>query len=860
MAVLGYDPGGTADDWGATTTAGVSNLRAYRPDPMTTNGWGYAMVCEVGRRSGQGNPTISMAVYDSGDDLFERTDSFEVSTVMEDIAGGVRVEEPLRSCIKLRNGNVYPQMILGTAAPYGHGMIAAAKISRDDEKFYFRNVATQPPPDPMGWTSSANNGWLAVATLYEPNVPPDKPDSGFEPDDGATGVSTTPTFKAFFRDDNELVPGFEVGEADVMDQYRIQIATSADSDTIIFDSNWVNANTTERDNRQFNYSYDDTPLSGTRYWRCAVRDDFGEASPYSNWLSFTVGGGAVTVPSPNPTGKQLTRTPSPFDFRWNHSGGLSTNAVKLRIKSGGTVIKESATITKTVAPNSNGSITWAESAFSQLPLGMVGSYSVQGRDTTGLWSSWGPDASFSVDAAPGVPIVSSPAGTTVNSLPEFLAYVTDADDVAASLTVTMELMNASGTVLFSRTMSHIGNNWFRYQALAGDGLVSGTSYWWTAYAFDGTFYSGGRTTSASAIRAGSEDFTYLIMTAPALVFPIGNQEINTTRPRYDWTFAGVQVKFRVVVWDLTTLDANGNYDTVYDSGIIVQSGETHQQPSTSDSLPDDHRLRWKVTIWDNLGNIVESQPADFDVELDEAPTLAASIGVHTVAQDDVGTAVKISWSQSTHEGFSQYIIRRWPDEDTILDIDDPFGRKHHRIAEISDVESTNFIDHPSFGVTWFYSVRQEVTTPAGDTVSSPATVLEIQIDFDGVVICDVAHCADKRAVLRGRETRTIPRIKPRKYVAAWGDEKPTAFDTDYFAREPEATYVFYSENPAVIENGLKDLDRMFKDGGPLLYRDGRSKLMLGEMDEYREIDPPGGMLRRAFIRFKQTAAQFVFDT
>lgn len=855
MSNYGYAPSGNPADWGATGTL-TSNLRAYRPDPMTQHGWGWRMHGIVGKRLGGSAPTVTMAVYDSGDDLFERTDSFTVNTVMEDFTGGAEYTENLHSCIKMRQGGVYPQALLATVAALGHGMIAAAKINADDEKFYTRNVSSQPPPDPMGWTNSSTEGHIAVWTEYEPNVPPDIPDSGFEPDPGETGVATQPVFEAFFRDDNEIVGPFGLGEADTMSQFQIQIGPGFTGSSVDFDSQWVNATTTEKNDRKFNYQYNGPALSGQNRWRCRVKDDFGAASGYSDWIPFTVGGGSVTIPTPDPSGKQLTRQPSPFRFRWNHTGGLSTNAVQVRIKQGSSVIRTSGTIASVLAPGANGSVAWVSTGFDDLPVGLgtvVGaSYSVRGRDSAGNWSDYSPDSPFTVDAAPSVPSQLWPDGQTVNELPELLCYVTDADDVAGSLNVQAEVLDESGTELFQRTMTHQGNNWFAYQIVPADGLVSGNEYSWKSFAGDGTFFSGGG--SGSAVRSPQAPFDYFAGVTPQLVFPIGNQEVNTTRPVYDWSFAGTQVKFRVYVWNPVTMAE------VYDSGIRTQSASFHTQPANY--LSNDKRNRWQVTVWDTLNIPTTSSPEDFSVELDDVPQISfIEVGLHTVSQDDVATSVKISFGQTTYDqsNFKRYIINRRFARDTIFDVDDPFGEKVHRIAEITDPAETAFIDHPPFGVTIFYSVRQEVEVN-GATYEGESISAETRLDFDGVVICDAAHCADKRAIFRGREDRTISHVREAKWVAGWGERLPTRFRTNFWGREVDTEYVLYSEDPEVIEHTLLDLDRMDIDGGPLIYRDGRGKYLFGEIDDYDEIDPSGGLLRRVQLLFKQSAARLTGAT
>ena len=60
-------------------------------------------------------------------------------------------------------------------------------------------------------------------------------------------------------------------------------------------------------------------------------------------------------------------------------------------------------------------------------------------------------------------------------------------------------------------------------------------------------------------------------------------------------------------------------ELVCDSGTITQSATYHTQPANY--LDNDVRYRWQVPVWDNLNTPTTMAPEDFDVEIDDVPTL-----------------------------------------------------------------------------------------------------------------------------------------------------------------------------------------------------------------------------------------------
>jgi hypothetical protein len=452
MATYGYRPSAAAQGV-AYGDDNSNNYLAYVPDAMTENGWAYSMGVAIGPRVGGDPITVLMNIHDPGDNpvgVRQSTATFVASSpVVVDASNtaSAKYTANLPSEVQLRSGSKYPLSVHAINGLFAVGMIEAnAYPGKDNYLLYWKSDSTHPSADPMNPASSRYEGHLAIWINYETNVPPDEP-TILSPATGATVSSLFPTLSGNFSDDNESLPGGI--SADELDQFQLEVRRVSDNHLM-----WTiqdDSTSAERIARAFSRVYDGEALvSGIQYkWRCRVFDRFGSASAYSDYQTFTPGSSSVSVSAGTPTGKQETQTPGPFTGVWTHTGGLSTNAVRVRIRNRvtGATVRQigstgTGTVAKTVAPGGTISVTWAElvtaataTYWANLPWGGDYVYEIQGRDTANVWSGWStPTRAFTVNAAPAVPTNLQPNYTVPpqTSRPLLTATVTDNDDTSAT--------------------------------------------------------------------------------------------------------------------------------------------------------------------------------------------------------------------------------------------------------------------------------------------------------------------------------------------------------------------------------------------------------------------------------------------
>lgn len=444
MATYGYHPSGAAQN-AAEGGDNVNNYLAYVPDPMTQDGWAYSMGVAIGPDHSGETLTVALSIHDANPNpggIRQTSGTFTPNVVVVNAAGtsGAKYTAALPAEVMMHNGIAYALSSAAYGCTHVIGMIAAdAYPGRDNYLFYTGSDSSLPPADPHNYYKTSFEGHFAIWVNFEPNVPPDKPVT-LSPVNGSTPSSLTPTFSGNFSDDNETLPGGI--DADELSTFKIEVRRVSDGALMwSLDDDSVSA---ERSARAFSRVYDGTALaSGVQYrWRCLVRDRFGSASVYSDWQYFTPGASSVSVAAGSPSGKQETQTPGPFTGVWTHTGGLSTNAVRVRIKNrvSGAIVRQlgssgTGTIAKTVAPGGTISITWGETAFAALPWGGDYVYEIQGRDTANNWSGWSsPTRAFTVNAAPSTPTNLAPNETVPpkTSYPLLTATVSDLDDTPAT--------------------------------------------------------------------------------------------------------------------------------------------------------------------------------------------------------------------------------------------------------------------------------------------------------------------------------------------------------------------------------------------------------------------------------------------
>lgn len=450
-------------------------------------------------------------------------------------------------------------------AAAGIAMYQASAINQPNEQFYRKSI-TGTTLVTAASSSASNQGQLAIQLDGVYNSAPNRPGAGVIT---AGGTTQRPTIKNTFSDPDESVNGVAY---DRLETYRVEVWWGG-----VRRSNDVyTATTAER-----NGKYSERQVAPSIPWDTPFtinvfhRDRAGAESAGRTYSGTIFSGASIDTPT-SPTGF-VTNPANPGNIvaKYTSSGGVSANAVRVRlVNSAGSPIKTSGIIAKSVAPNANATVTWAESGFGTQPNDAALGVQMQARDTNGNWSQWSGATWIATNAAPDVPIIESPtAGAASPTLPELKAFGNDIDGNNGQRNVGQvlycEILNASDVVLGTITatwIDWIAGKWTVTPAmLTSSGLITGHgTYKHRWYAYDGFLYSGGATTAAGAARSVSRSFVYAAVPSVTITGPAS--PVSTSQPAITWTCPG-QTHWRVRGYDGARL--------VYDTGQQSGSALTH---------------------------------------------------------------------------------------------------------------------------------------------------------------------------------------------------------------------------------------------------------------------------------------------
>lgn len=807
---LGRYKTGAENDFGIV---GTDTIRASVYDAAAVDCW----VVKFGGRVGKYTATAPTARYvlhksNSGtqpDGLLGYGPQFTPNTSMQDASGGAVYRTdvnsnngtgPSNSAIPVAAGVIVALSAHAKGAQLGHGMVAAADISKPNEQFFERSWGTNAPPDPFGGASIGVQGWMQLWAEGWQNVAPEAP-ANVAPSGDIT--SLTPTITGEFRDKNGNYgsdSGLGVDTGDWMTGAQVQVRRK--SDAVSFWDNTYAVTTGERDAEVSSVVYAGTTLvRGTVYQvRVRHKDFFGTWGAWSDWQDFTPSAQGTVTLAGTPTGKTNSLTPA-FAFSWTHQTGLSTNAAIVRLYKDGVLVATSGTIAITVANNASGSIPWASTGFATLEPGRNHSYDVQARDTGNVWSAFSGKRAFSTDAAPGIPTSLSPANNVVlssSARPVLTCVAADADDVAAAMTVKARIKNNAGAVLQTRVMTYVAGSsppQWTYTTVAGDFNTVGT-YKWDAYSYDGFLYSGGQTVEANATKSPEAVFQWLAVPSVTITAPTSGSTITTDRPVVTWTVSA-QTKYQVDFY------VAGTGTLIFSTGLVTDSvARSYQIPSGY--LHNGNAIDIKVTV-ENAS--LQGSAVASNVTLTYAtPASPARLTATAVAigDDPIPSAVQLDWDDYSGTAFASYVVER-------SDLAVP-------LVKILSAGQSSYVDyHAPVGVEVEYRVR--VTELRGtDEVSSAASVVTVKVDLRGMALVSAANPAALRFVVRGWKARAFAVQGEEAEYLTWGGDAPTAVASPQSWLEGSVSVLLAEDegDPAELKAALEAIGR---DGGVISYRD-----------------------------------------
>jgi hypothetical protein len=767
VVYIGRPQGSAVTDTG---TLGEDVMRASSFGKTTKNLWLRRIGARIGSYSG-GTKDYRLVAYQTGADhvptnRLALVGLHSISTVMTSATEGAYVEwdidtaddGPTNLAEPIYSGTYIALAIEhDTAGLLGHGMVQRADPafpSGQDDQFRDKTgVAT--PPTSFGSYTPSTQGVMSIYALCHENDAPEVPINR-----SIANLDTlTPTFSADFRDNNGAFGGVN-DSGDYMRTYRIQVR-DASSGTLIWNPAPFSASSGERAANHFSRIYAGTTLTrGNAYeWRTLVTDHFAASSDWSTWLSFTIPAGGTVTAGPTPTGKQDTFTPGPFTGKWTHATSLAMTHVQVRIKRSGTVVRASgdidiADVASSASPGTTFSTTWASTGFANLPSGSY-TFELRGKASDTNYSGWSNGIAFTVDYAPSVPTFLHPDKTVVTTYPFITVLVNDTDDTTGTgLIVKVEIMDATGTVLQTRTMTPLGaftaEANFGYQTVAADVPAFGV-YRYRAYAFDGFLYSGGTTVEASAQRSIEATFTYADGPDITAMSPAEGGTVIVGNPTFTWTCTTqTQFKLRLYNGGVLIFQTNGGaWANSTQQSYTIASGYIHNADN----------LRWEIEVGDSLG-LTAVSTANFTVAFTPPADVAGfQVVPMAIGTDPWPTALRGDWEQSLEVGFVAYAIYR-------SDLTDP-------LFYFTSVYDTAFLDFtPVSGFDYVYTVKviAEVGT---DEISSLGVQAEGRVDLGGIVISSVLDPQTVRTALASVQSQDHTRQGTESTYKRWGDSAPS---------------------------------------------------------------------------------------
>lgn len=815
-------------DWGFISPG---QMRGVTFDKAPSHMWVYQFGIWAGKNTNESasNVTARMALYATASlnpaDRLGYSTAFTVSTPMVDQTQGAEHTANIAAidvaaesgavlkAIPVSSGYNYTLAVLGTGGYLSHGMIAAASINAENEKFYNRTGLGQPPPASFGAYTSTNEGHVAMWVAADANSAPSTPN--FREPVGSV-LSTTPTFRARFNDANQ-------NRGDYLNQYRIQVRRKSDGSS--FWNATFEATSDERTPEADGYMYmgraygGTTLVRGTAYeWRVQMSDHFGAWSPWSTWLEFTPSAlGTVTLDG-MPNGKIETNTPD-FQGRWTHQTGTTMKRVKVRIwnAAGTTVLQNGADfdiadVASSAAPGTLFTLPWANAGLNPLAWGTGYQYEIQGYDGT-QWSPWSTKRTFKTNAAPSVPSGLSPSNSiATSSYPLLTASFSDADDsVSTGLTGFARIKDSTGTVLFTRAMAYNATTkWWEYQTTATD-LATYATYKWDAYSYDGTLYSGAKTSAATATKSTEATFVYAQGPVVNVTSPLDGATVATSSFTVTWDAVPNQVNYAISVSD-------ANYQLVYHSGVIASAANAHVVPSgyLRNNTP------YMIVVGVEDTNALIGNSFIIDITVAYPPTdMPANFTADPVniGSDIWNSAIRLNWEPT------EYATDIWQNYTITRTAGTGANAERVILARITSPTQTTFTDYvPASGVEYTYQITQTIMTGLDMLESAPATA-SASVQLGGVVLVSVTDPTVLRTNLRYTNEREFGRVTNESVYEPVSGAKPTTVRSRTYYRLPTFDFQIFPDRVSTAHTRRVELEAIDEDGGTYCYRDNHGRKM-----------------------------------
>jgi hypothetical protein len=860
MPTFGRKPSG--NDIGVGHVA-AGQIRGTIAGRVSANGWLYRFGARVGKQAADGaSATYQQALYRaSGSTITTREGVSEHGVASTPLTwGGNGANQTVKPTapIMVRTGRDYALPIRGLSGALAHGMDHAGVLMHD------RSITSF--PDPFGATNVRPEGRLSTWAEIQTNRAPKRP-SGLAPNPDAN-VVVSPTLGADFRDDDELLPGFSLGQGDTVKSYRFEVWNAARTSRLR-DSGKLTATGAQQTARRVTW----TPaalVAGAYVARCTVWDQFDVPSPQAEW-GFTVNTGGAASPAikgSHLVGEQggydlVNRTGAAGDelglvVGWAHSSGYAATAARLRTRAGGgTVVRAAVEMALSLASGGETEITITAGSGAFAPWvaftgGQRYTIEVQFQDTAGGWSQWVATAPFVINAAPGVPTGLDPASGAFSEPPQLSAVIADHNDDSAALTPEFAVRPAGdpgvGVIVPPARRSYAGGR--HYAQLAAAELPGYQGYEWRARGID----LWGKAGDWSLWQA----FTFAEPPVITVSSPAPDAALDHGTPTISFTVNRSILRYRLRLWNQTSGALAYEYGT-----DTVGSGGSHTVPVGI--LRNLLSYRCEIEVTDTTGltgrvtrffSIAYTPPAAL-----AALTVERTPGPFESAQPEATwSQITVSWpepslAQAPVDEFQGYVLRMTALSTGVETI----------AAVITSRDERVFIHRtPTSGEVYDYSVAYLVERNEVDTVESVRASQQLGVNLVDTVI--VTLDADALgAPLRFWEEREVDWRTDVEIVPSWTDQ-PIGFQGSTNSDVIAGTFVVmddelgsYTARDLVTAvramAGPTENDRGRLRPRVICYRDPKGRNLIVMLSAGGEADRHNGQLGEMHLTFSAIAVE-----
>jgi len=681
------------------------------------------------------------------------------------------------------------------------GMVQAATIPGSHNTWFYDRATDGSGIPQSGYSSTVNAGHQAVVMEGEKNVAPNQP--------GAVVISgpansQTPTMTASFSDDNETLAN---GVAwDRLEQVHYETWWGG----VVRDNVTYTASSGERTARQSSHALAtpvpfDTPVTYFVY-----HIDRGGLMSVSRSISFVVYSDAsVDEPTTPPAWVANHTAPGNITAVYRSTGGLNCNRFVVQlVNASGNLIKESPGKDVSIAPNGTLSMTWAESTFAVQP-GTTYGVKISARDTNGNWSQYSPIHWFTTNAAPTVPVITSPAGGFIgNTRPLIQIDTSDADKAVGTLTMYVRFYNTSDVQQGGNYTAtwNAGTGRYELQTTSTHLASLGTIRKVRTSAFDGTLYSGGATAIGSATWSAPITINYVAAPTVTITAPAG-PTVSTTTPTITWTCAD-QTAWRIEGWIGGTL--------VYNTGNQSGAGASHTVQSSTYWIGGEKWNNGETIGWIVFGQdstTLWGQSSTRTLTLDYPPIDPLIITGSAMAYPGVnGTHyMRVHNSASGYPG-GQFRAYRWSRQFVTGENGTPIAGTLRQFPDQVNSGTLDLYDHDVPSNQWIrYTVVQSVLV-GNDIIESPPVSIDLMCAWNGTLIHSNAdplasYVWLKYGPLNGSFEPHMNTVTERRDVRLRGRRAPVAFITGQQTDDPSGDYTFV---PTEGVSAMDQLDALYR--------------------------------------------------